>query len=880
MKSYYNVDIEKILNDLSTSDHSGLSTEETKKRLEKYGYNELKTKKKRTILQMFFAQFKSFMILILILAAIVSGVLGIRHGEGLLDTYIILGIVFLNAIIGTVQEKKAQSSLDALKKLSAPKCKVIRDGHISEIPARDLVPGDIVIIETGDIIPADIRLIESINLKIQESAMTGESVPVEKNIDTINNENVALGDQHNMAFSSGIVTYGRGKGIVIATGSETEVGKIAGMLQETPATATPMEKRLENLGKVMGAAVLIICLVIFIVGILYGHSWLTMLMMAISLAVAAIPEGLPAISTVLLAIGVQRMVKHNTIVRTLPSVETLGSATIICSDKTGTLTQNKMTVTNLYTPENKDLDITSINTDLSEDFIFMLESAILCSDAKLTEEKTIGDPTETALIDVGLRFDIDKNVLEDRYERIAEIPFDSDRKLMTTVNKLENGKFRVNTKGGLDELLSCCNQILIDEKVISLNDEHKKYIFENNIMMAEKALRVLAIAYKDISDANNNDLEDELIFVGLIGMIDPARPGVKEAVEKCITAGIKPVMITGDHKVTAAAIATDIGIMKHGDKVVTGSELENMSDETLYENIENYSVFARVSPAHKVRIVDAFQKHKEIVAMTGDGVNDAPALKKADIGAAMGIVGTDVAKDAADIILTDDNFTTIVSAVEEGRRIYNNILKAVLFLVSANVGEILILFIAFIGNLGIPLLPIHILWINLITDSLPALALSMDPPEDDIMKRKPRNPKSGIFTKGMVWRISYQGFTIGLISLVAYIIGKNDGGESMGQTMTFVTIIVAQLLHVRNLHSNTKSFFKISIHYNYYLLGAILLSLALMCMVLFIPPIRDIFKLATLDLWHWLIVVGLSLVPLVVVEIMKLLKINASKDEY
>lgn len=879
MKTFHNNTIEKCVEFFSSSVESGLSTEDVNKRIEKFGYNELVAKKRQTLIQVFLAQLKSFMIIILIIAAIVSGIIGIQHGEGLLDTYIILGIVILNAIIGTVQERKAQSSLDALQKLSAPKCKVIRNNDIQEIPAKELVPGDIVIIETGDIVPADLRLIESTNLKIQESAMTGESVPVDKNTEAINSENIALGDQLNMAFSSGIITYGRGKGIVVGTGANTEVGKIAGMLQSTKTTLTPMERRLENLGKTLGIVVLGICVVIFLVGILYGNTWMAMLMMAISLAVAAIPEGLPAISTVVLAIGVQRMVKHNTIVRTLPSVETLGSATVICSDKTGTLTQNKMTVVNMFVYNEKDIKINP-EQPLSSNARLLLETSILCSDAKLVNKETIGDPTETSLIDAGLKYNIDKNLLEKQYKRFAEIPFDSDRKLMTTVNQINNSGYRVNTKGGLDELLKCCTKIQIDNEIYDLNDEHKKEIIDNNIEMAKQALRVLAVAYKNIESINDNNFENNLIFVGLIGLIDPPRVGVKEAVEKCITAGIKPVMITGDHKITAAAIASEIGIMDQDDIVVTGVELENMSDEDLYKNIKNYSVFARVSPTHKVRIVEAFQKHHEVVAMTGDGVNDAPALKKSDIGAAMGIVGTDVAKDAADIILTDDNFTTIVSAVEEGRRIYDNILKAVQFLISTNIGEIILLFIAFITNIGVPLLPIHILWVNLVTDSLPALALSMDPAEKDIMKRRPRSNKTNIFTKGNIWRISYQGITLGLISLVAYVIGKNDGGESMGQTMTFITLIMGQLLHVRNLHSNRKSFFKTSIKHNYHLLGAVIISLLMMLMVLFIPAIRDVFKLTELDTIHWIIAGSLSLVPLVIVEIMKLLKINTSKDEY
>lgn len=879
MNAFFNATIEETLKKLETNILKGLSTDEIKSREEKYGHNELIHKKKRTVLQMFFAQFKSFMILILICAAIVSGYLGISEGEGLLDVYIILGIVILNAVIGTVQEKKAESSLEALQKLSAPHCKVVRDGEIQQIEAKNLVPGDIVIIETGDFVPADLRLIEAVNLKVQESAMTGESIPVEKNTEPITAESVPLGDRVNMAFSSGIVTYGHGKGIVTAIGMQTEVGKIAGMIQNTPNTETPMSKRLEQLGKVLGIATIAICVIIFAVGMLYGNSWMDMLMTAISLAVAAIPEGLPAISTVVLAMGVQRMVKRNAIIRTLPSVETLGSATVICSDKTGTLTQNKMTVISLSVTGLEVDDITD-KDPLSVNGKFLLETAILCSDAILSNSKTIGDPTETALLDAGINFDLNKNELEKEHKRVSEIPFDSERKLMTTVNQLSDGKLRVNTKGGLDELLRCCTKIQIENQVVALTEEHKSQILNENIKMAEQALRVLAIGYKDVDNLDDHNFENNLIFVGIIGMIDPARPEAKEAVSKCLTAGIKPVMITGDHRITASAIAEKIGILKTKDEVITGAELEKMSDDDLYNNIYKYAVYARVAPEHKVRIVDAFQKHGDVVAMTGDGVNDAPALKKADIGAAMGIVGTDVAKDAADVILTDDNFATIVTAVEEGRRIYDNILKSIQFLLSTNIGEIVLLLVASILNLGMPLLPIHILWVNLVTDSLPALAISLDPADEGIMQRKPRSTKTGIFTKGMIWRIFYQGFLFGLISLLAYLIGNNDGGESMGQTMAFITLILCQLLHVRNLHSNRKSFFRVSISHNYYLLGAILLALALMLIVTLFEPLRQIFQFVNLDSIHWWIACGLALIPLFVVEMMKLFKINASKDEY
>jgi len=699
MTNFFNQEIKEILSNLQTPETTGLTTEEVKRRFGEYGYNQLSTKRKRSFLKMYIAQFKSFMIIILLIAAAISGVVGVIEGKGLLDTFVILVILILNAFVGAFQERKAESSLEALKKLAAPETKVLRDGIITEIPTRELVPGDIVILETGEIIPADLRLIEAVNLKIQESALT-------------------------------IVTYGRGRGVVVTTGMQTEVGKIADLLQQTVDTETPMSKRLEQLGKVLGIAALIICTVIFIVGVLYGNSIITMFMTAVSLAVAAIPEGLPAVSTVVLAIGVQRMVKRNAIIRTLPSVETLGSATVICSDKTGTLTQNKMTVVEAYVNHKRDvINRAAPSVELNEEEERLLSISVLCADAQ----------------------------------------------------------FSINEDG--------------------------KYEF------------------------------------------------------------------TGDHQNTAMAIADEIGIYREGDLAITGTDLEKLSEEELNENVIRYSVYARVAPEHKVRIVKAWQRHDEVVTMTGDGVNDAPALKQADIGAAMGIVGTDVVKGAADMVLTDDNFATIVSAVEEGRRIYDNILKAIQFLLSTNIGEIFLLLITSILNLGIPLLPIHILWVNLVTDSLPALALSVDSAEENIMSRKPRNSKKGFMTRGMVWRIMYQGIMIGTIPLVAYIIGLRDGGQILGQTMAFTTLMFVQLIHVRNLHSNTRSPLAISPLKNKPLIGAILASAGLALIVLLIPPVRNAFSLTAMDGKHWILVILMSLIPILVVDIFKLFGINTTKDE-
>jgi Ca2+-transporting ATPase len=888
MDNYYSLPGEEVLQKLDVSASQGLSDTEVDKRIEEHGQNKLAAQKQKTIFAMFVEQFKSSMVVILLIAAIVSGVIGVMEGEGLVETFVILAILVVNALIGTIQEKRAQSSLEALNRMSSPHTKVLREGQVSEIDSVDIVPGDIVILETGDIIPADTRLLEAVNLKVQESALTGESVPVDKSNEVLPNEEVPLGDRHNMAFSTSVVTYGRGKGVVVGTGMQTEVGKIAHMLQQTQETETPMGKRLEQLGKVLGYVALGICASIFGIGLVYGNDWLEMFMMAVSLAVAAIPEGLQIVSTIVLAIGVQRLVKQNAIVRTLPSVETLGSTTVICSDKTGTLTQNKMTVVKGWTAGAAEINFQEEpGTDADE--LLLLKSAVLCTDAHLKHlgdgaTELSGDPTETAIVEAGLKWGVDKNELEQQHPRMEEVPFDSQRKRMATINRMEGNSLRVNVKGGLDEVLAVTTRILKKGEVHPITPEDKEAIEAANQQMARSALRVLAVAYNDIDSLPENieaeTVESDLVFAGLLGMIDPPRLEAMEAVKKCKTAGIRPVMITGDHKITAMAIADEIGIREEGDKAATGSELAAIDDETLERDVQDYSVYARVAPEHKVRIVQAWQSRGHIVAMTGDGVNDAPALKQADIGVSMGIVGTEVAKDASDVILTDDNFATIVGAVEEGRRIYDNILKVIQFLLSANVGEVLLIFIASIFNIGNPLSPILILWINLVTDSLPALALSMDPAEEDIMTRAPRDPRRGFFTKGMKWRIFYQGATIGLISLAAYMIGYADGGQPLGQTMAFAVLGFSQLLHVRNLHSNKRSSFHTGLLANKALVGAILASSLLLLGVLLIPAVMDIFGIVGMDGLHWVYVAGLSLVPIVVVEAMKLMKVNHTKDEY
>ena len=928
--NWFNKGISQVEKELQTNIKEGLTEEQVKANYEKYGMNELKQKKKKSLFVKFLEQFKDFMIIVLIIAAIVSGAVGIAEGEGITDTIIILIVVVLNAIIGVVQESKAEKSLEALQKLSAHASKVVRNGKVAVVQSRELVPGDVVVLDTGDYVPADLRIVESANLKSQEASLTGESVPVDKNTETIDDEKVSLGDRTNMLFSSSLITYGRGKGIVVETGMNTEVGKIAKIISDTEGTETPLQTKLNKLGKTLGIAALAICIVIFIIGIAYGKDVIDMFMTAVSLAVAAIPEGLAAVSTIVLAIGVQRMVKKNAIIKKLPAVETLGSATVICSDKTGTLTQNKMTVQKVFVNNEvvEAKDIKAISNELDR----LMQVCTLCNDTKIGAERELtGDPTETALIDLGFKINFDvKEVLE--LKRVKEIPFDSDRKLMTTVNKVGE-KYFVYTKGGIDELLARCNSYIVNGEIKTDLDKYKAEINKYNVDMAKDALRVLAMAYKELehepTDEEMKNIENDLIFVGMVGMIDPPREEVKVAVEKCKTAGIKTVMITGDHKITAVAIAKALGILENEDEAITGSELEEMSDEDLTKNIRKYSVYARVSPEHKVRIVKAWQANGEIVAMTGDGVNDAPALKTADIGCAMGIVGTDVSKEAADVILTDDNFATIVSSVEEGRRIYDNILKAIQFLLSSNVGEIIVLFLAILitpwlgsaFNIDIGLievlLPIHILWINLVTDSLPALALAVDPAEDDVMKRKPKKQK-GIFTKGMSFRVVYQGIMIGLLTLAAFIIGiatpeenlptmvkidgtlygveevenldealangaeyveKQEVKVEIGQTMAFMVLAFSELVHVFNIRNNKKSVFKTHPFNNKMLLLAIGASAALMLIILLVPALRHIFSIPILPMGNLIETILLIIAPLVIVEIFKLLKINTTKDE-
>ena len=752
---WYKKSKNEILKELDVDEKNGLSSNEALRRLEKYGKNKLETKKKKTLFKQFLSQLKDVMIYILIIAAIISAFLG-----EISDALIILLVIIINAVIGVIQESKAEKALDALKELSTPKALVKRDGSLKEILSEDIVPGDIVIIDAGRYIPGDLRLIDTANLKIEESAFTGESVPSEKDASFLPDKEIPIGDQNNMAFMSTLATYGRGVGVVVGTGMNTEIGKIAKMIEQEENDETPLQKKLSELGKILGFLAVGICILIFIISFFQGRDLLEMFLTSISLAVAAIPEGLPAIVAIVLALGVQRMVKKNAIIRKLPAVETLGSVSIICSDKTGTLTQNKMTVTTVYTNDSY-IKESEFNLNDNESKL-LVDCMVLCNDATYSEKSQTGDPTEIALLESPFKLNILKEKLEKEFKRIDEIPFDSDRKLMTTVNLVDEKKARVFTKGALDSILSICNKISVNGKLLDFTKEYKAKVLENSNIMSDKALRVLAFAYKDISKENIvlDSLEKDLVFIGMVGMIDPPRLEVKDSIKLCKSAGITPVMITGDHKNTAFAIANELGIAEDISQAITGHEIDKFKEEEFNEKIINYRVFARVSPEHKVKIVKAFKSHGNIVSMTGDGVNDAPSLKAADIGVAMGITGTDVSKGASDMILTDDNFSTIVSAVEEGRKIYLNIKKSIVFLLSCNLGEILTLFTAILLNWNSPLQPIHILWVNLITDSFPALALGVDKTKEDVMNNPPRNPKESIFVKSDKWSFNRRNNSI------------------------------------------------------------------------------------------------------------------------
>ncbi|EIF6296071.1 calcium-transporting P-type ATPase, PMR1-type [Clostridium perfringens] len=866
---WYKKSKNEILQELDVDEKNGLSSTEALRRLEKYGKNKLETKKKKTLFKQFLSQLKDVMIYILIIAAIISAFLG-----EISDALIILLVIIINAVIGVIQESKAEKALDALKELSTPKALVKRDGSLKEILSEDIVPGDIVIIDAGRYIPGDLRLIDTANLKIEESAFTGESVPSEKDASFLPDKEIPIGDQNNMAFMSTLATYGRGVGVVVGTGMNTEIGKIAKMIEQEENDETPLQKKLSELGKILGFLAVGICILIFIISFFQGRDLLEMFLTSISLAVAAIPEGLPAIVAIVLALGVQRMVKKNAIIRKLPAVETLGSVSIICSDKTGTLTQNKMTVTTVYTNDSY-IKESEFNLNDNESKL-LVDCMVLCNDATYSEKSQTGDPTEIALLESPFKLNILKEKLEKEFKRIDEIPFDSDRKLMTTVNLVDDKKTRVFTKGALDSILSICNKISVNGKLLDFTNEYKAKVLEKSNIMSDKALRVLAFAYKDISKENIvlDSLEKDLVFIGMVGMIDPPRLEVKDSIKLCKSAGITPVMITGDHKNTAFAIANELVIAEDISQAITGHEIDKFKEEEFNEKIINYRVFARVSPEHKVKIVKAFKSHGNIVSMTGDGVNDAPSLKAADIGVAMGITGTDVSKGASDMILTDDNFSTIVSAVEEGRKIYLNIKKSIVFLLSCNLGEILTLFTAILLNWNSPLQPIHILWVNLITDSFPALALGVDKTKEDVMNNPPRNPKESIFIKSDKIQLIINGVLIGGITLFAFKLGERLYADSLihAQTMAFVVLSVSQLFLSLSLRSNTKSAFSLGLFSNKYLVYSILLGIFLQVIIISISFIANIFKVTPLLLYDWIVVILVSLIPFAINEILKLFR--------
>lgn len=862
---YYSEEKSAVLGHLKTDETNGLTATEVNSRRAQFGANRLREKKKKTTLQRFLDQFRDVMILILIAAAIVSFVVACveKNPKEFFEPALILLIVVLNAVMGVLQESKAEKALDALKNMSAPHARVIRDGVEQVIDAADLVPGDIIHLEAGDFVPADARLLHSAGLKSEESALTGESVPSEKDAAAIVADGAPLGDRGNMVFSGCSITYGTATAVVTGTGMDTEMGKIANLLDSEEDTQTPLQKKLAQLGKYLGVVALIACAVIFIVGILNDIPALEIFMTAVSLAVSAIPEGLPAIVTVVLSIGVQRMVKRNALIRRLPAVETLGSASVICSDKTGTLTQNRMTLVRAYCDGAEPETIGDTCSDAVKN---LLRIGTLCCDGtvlfKEGKEEHIGDPTETAIVLAAHRCGMPKEELNEACPRIAEVPFDSDRKRMSTVNIID-GKKVVIVKGALDMMIPLC--VAGDlEKARKINDE-----------MSQNALRVLAVAIREIDEVSENptaeELEHDLVFVGLVGMIDPPRPEAKAAVATCRKAGIKPVMITGDHVVTASAIARELGILEEGDRAITGAELDAMTDRELDEAVESISVYARVSPENKIRIVKAWQRRGRVVSMTGDGVNDAPALKAADIGCAMGITGTDVAKGAADMTLTDDNFATIVEAVREGRGIYDNIKKVVGFLLGTNIGEVICVFVAMLLWHKSPLLSMQLLWINLVTDSLPAIAIGMEAVETGIMERNPKPKNEGIFAHGLGIQVVLQGVMFAALSLIAYKLGESALGEAGGQTMAFAVLSMSQVVQAFNMRSG-RSLFKIGFFTNRTLNRAVLLTVVLTLLVLF-TPVRAVFGLVLLPLELYLAALGLILVPLVVMELSKLLKL-------
>lgn len=869
-KPVYLQSVEDVFKEVQSSP-SGLSSQEAASRLEKYGANTLQEGKKKSLLEKFVDQFKDFMILVLLVAAVVS--MYAHQGEpDPTDAIIILAVVLLNAVLGVFQESKAEEAIEALKKMASPVASVLRDGHVEHIKGEDIVVGDVVILEAGDVVPADMRLFEVNTVKIEESALTGESVPVDKDLVIPTGDEVGIGDRTNMAFSSTNVTYGRAVGVVTSTGMNTEVGKIANMLANTEEGKTPLQENQDALGKWLTIMILVIAVIIFVVGMLRGNEWTHMLLTAIAIAVAAIPEGLPAISTIILALGTQKMAQRNAIVRKLPAVETLGGVEIICSDKTGTLTLNQMTVEKMV----YDNEIHDASEEISKDNI-ALRVMNLANDTKISQDNSLlGDPTETAMVQYGLdkNYDVREELVN--IPRVAEVPFDSTRKLMTTIHQLEDGKYLVATKGAPDMLLDRVTKIEKHGEVSAFTEDDRTTLMKLNKEMASQALRVLAMAYKVIDTlpetVDTDSIEHDLIFAGLVGMIDPERKEAAAAIKVAQSAGIRTIMITGDHRDTAQAIAKRLGILRpdQEDGVLTGGELNDISDEELERTVETYSVYARVSPEHKVRIVKAWQKNGKVVSMTGDGVNDAPSLKQADIGVGMGITGTEVSKGASDMVLADDNFETIVVAVEEGRKVFANIQKAVQYLLSANFGEVMTMFIATMAGWSI-LEPIHILWINLVTDVFPAIALGLEEAEADIMNHPPRGKSSNFLSNGVLPSIFYQGFFEGGITLFVFWYATHiaNWGNPVGETMAFATLGLIQLFHAFNVKSVYKSLGTVGAFKNKLFNYAILVSAVMLLSVMVIPGLTTVFDVAILTAEQWLFVVGAAFSIVPIVEIAK-----------
>ena len=847
-----------------------LTSEQARNNQEKYGFNELVEGKKKSVLQIFAEQFKDFLVIILIISAIISGIMGDAESAA-----VIFVVITINAILGTVQTVKAEQSLKSLKQMSAPEAKVIRDGRLIQIPSREVTIGDEVIIEAGDCIPADGKLSECASLKVDESALTGESIAVEKSLDEAP-EGAALGDQTNMVFSGSFVTYGRGIYEVTEIGMETEVGKIAGLLKTTSDKKTPLQVNLDDFGKKLSILILIFCGIIFGVNVWQGGSAGDAFLFAIALAVAAIPEALSSIVTIVLSFGTQKMAKEHAIIRKLQAVEGLGSVSIICSDKTGTLTQNRMTVEDYYVDE-KRIPTSKLNMDHKNQRL-LLKFSMLCNDSTNENEQEIGDPTETALINLGSNLGLEASKIREKYPRKSEVPFDSDRKLMSTAHEMEEGYLMV-VKGAVDVLIQRMTRIRIGDTVREFTEDDQEKILRQNLEFSRDGLRVLAFAYKETEQGAELTPEDEqeLTFLGLIAMMDPPREESKDAVSECIKAGIKPIMITGDHKITASAIAKRIGILKEESEACEGADIEHMSDEELREFVKDVSVYARVSPEHKIRIVRAWQERGNIVAMTGDGVNDAPALRQANIGVAMGITGSEVAKDAADMVLTDDNFATIVKAVENGRNVYQNIKNSIQFLLSGNFGAILAVLYASVTGLPVPFAPVHLLFINLLTDSLPAIALGLEPHTTEVMKEKPRPMNESILTGPYLASIGTEGLIIGIMTMAAFFIGYRNGDAVLASTMAFGTLCTSRLVHGFNCKSNRPVIFTKRFFNNIYLIGAFLLGLALITAVLVIPGMQGLFKVVSLNMEQLLTVYGLALFNLPIIQLLKRIRLLMKK---